>query len=175
MTVKHIEELAENLLRQSDCLSVPVNVRKFVKANNINLQEVELEDEVSGFFLIKGLTPHIGFNKFHSEKRQRFTIAHEFGHYILHSKEIPLFVDKGEKALYRNLESSTGEIDKEREANAFAAALLMPKTLLKREIDNCEPTLVESITDYLATKFNVSEKAMAYRLTNLGLLDFGLF
>jgi Zn-dependent peptidase ImmA (M78 family) len=175
MILQHIEELTEKILKEANCFTVPVNVKKCVIENGIKLQEVELEGEVSGFFVIKEKTPHIGINKFDPEKRKRFTMAHEFGHYVLHSKDIPLFVDKTEKALYRNVESSTGEIIREREANSFAAALLMPKRLLKREIENCEIDFIESITDFLAKKFHVSEKAMAYRLTNLGLLDFGLF
>lgn len=175
MKLQHIEELAEKILKEANCLIVPVNVTKCVKSNNIKLQEVELEDDVSGFFIIKDKTAHIGFNKYHSDKRQRFTIAHEFGHYILHSKDTPLFVDTTEKTLYRNVDSSTGEMEKERQANAFAAALLMPISLLKREIDNCDISSIDSITDHLAKKFKVSEKAMTYRLTNLGLLDFGLF
>lgn len=175
MILQHIEEMAEKILKETECFAVPVNVKKCLNANDINLQEVELEDEVSGFFIMKDKKPHIGVNKNHSEKRRRFTIAHEFGHFILHSKETPLFVDKTERTLYRNLESSTGEIVKEREANSFAAAFLMPRRLLKREIDNCDIESIGSITEYLAKKFNVSEKAMEHRLTNLGLLDFGLF
>jgi Zn-dependent peptidase ImmA (M78 family) len=175
MILQHIEEMAEKILKESGCLEAPVNVKKCLNAHDIKLQEIELEDEVSGFFIIKDKKPHIGVNKRQTEKRRRFTMAHELGHFILHSKETPLFVDKTERALYRNLESSTGEIVKEREANSFAAALLMPRRLLKLEIDNCDTESVGSITEYLAKKFNVSEKAMEHRLTNLGLLDYGLF
>jgi Zn-dependent peptidase ImmA (M78 family) len=175
MILQHIEEMAEKILKDSGCFRAPVNVTTIVNTHDIKLQEVDLEDEVSGFFIIKDKKPHIGVNKNQSEKRRRFTIAHEFGHFILHSKETPLFVDKTEKVLYRNLESSTGEIVKEREANAFAAALLMPRGLLKIEIDNSDIESIGSISEYLSKKFNVSEKAMEHRLTNLGLLDFGLF
>ena len=175
MVLQHIEEMAEKILKESGCFRTPVNVTTAINIHGIKLQEVDLDDEVSGFFIIKDKAPHIGVNKNHSEKRRRFTMAHELGHFLLHSKETPLFVDKTVKVLYRNLESSTGEMVKEREANAFAAALLMPRGLLKIEIDNSDIESIGSITKHLAKKFNVSEKAMEHRLTNLGLLDFGLF
>ena len=175
MTFDYIEEVAEKLLKDAGCYSIPVDINRVAEVKKIKLQAVDLLDEVSGFFVIKDLNPCIGFNKLHSEKRQRFTIAHELGHFILHSSDMPLFVDKEEKVLYRNPESATGELNKEREANAFAAALLMPASLLKKEIHNCDISSTDSITDFLANRFKVSEKAMTYRLTNLGLLDFGLF
>ena len=63
----------------------------------------------------------------------RFTIAHELAHYILHTKETKLFVDK--QVLYRDGKSSTGEILQEREANAFAASLIMPGKLITEEVE----------------------------------------
>lgn len=176
MVTPHIEELAERILKETNCFSVPVDVMQCAKTKGIDVKAIDnLEDGISGFFVIKDKNFHIGYNNSHPETRRRFTIAHELGHFLLHSKEIPLFVDKAERSLYRNLESSSGEVQKEREANSFAAALLMPKSLLKKEINNCNLELVDSITKYLATKFKVSENAMAFRLTNLELLDFGLY
>lgn len=175
MVIPHIEALAEKILKETDCFSVPVDVMQCAKSKNIGVEATSLEDDISGFFLSKNKKFHIGYNSDHSENRRRFTVAHELGHYFLHSKEIPLFIDKLERSLYRNTESSSGEIQKEREANAFAAALLMPKTLLIREIKSCNVELIDSITKYLSSKFKVSEEAMSFRLTNLGLLDYGLY
>lgn len=176
MIFPHIEELAEKALKETNCYSVPVDVMKCAKEKGIEVKPIDtLEDGISGFFVTKGKNAHIGYNDSHSENRKRFTIAHELGHFMLHSKEESLFVDKEERSLYRNMDSSSGEIQKEREANSFAAALLMPKSLLKKEINSCNLELIGSITKYLATKFKVSEDAMTFRLTNLQLLDFGLY
>ena len=100
-------------------------------------------------------------------KRQRFTIAHELGHLRLHSKDQPVFIDKAPKVMYRNNASATGEIHKEREANAFAAALLMPKDLIANVIENCKCGGDDAVK-YLAKEFKVSDQAMSFRLSNLG-------
>lgn len=175
MIPRHIEEKATSVLLRANCTAAPVDVVAISKALNIKLEEFDLEDEISGLFVVKQGKAHIGYNKHHADVRQRFTVAHEIGHFILHSKETVLFVDREEeKILYRNMASSSGEYQKEREANAFAAALLMPKNLLIKEIQGLKlkgALLVPSLTK----KFKVSEEAMTIRLTNLGLIDYGLF
>src|SRR5574343_470703 len=84
-----------------------------------------------------------------------------------------LFVDQKKfKVMFRDEMSSTGEIKQEREANAFAAALLMPKSLLIREIQKLPFDLAdedENVVVKLAQKFEVSTQAMAFRMANLGL------
>lgn len=56
--------------------------------------------------------------QFTSKSRDRFTIAHELGHYFLHYRYANLV---GEATFYRGARSRP-----ETEANVFAAALLMP-------------------------------------------------
>ncbi|HLU84827.1 MAG TPA: ImmA/IrrE family metallo-endopeptidase, partial [Vicingaceae bacterium] len=116
----------------------------------------------------------IGYNKSENEVRQRFTIAHEIGHYFLHRLEHEIFYDKKDASkLYRNHNSSTGEDQMEREANAFAAALLMPKNRLKLEIEKMQFDLgsdKDQILEKLAATFKVSNQAMMYRILNLRLL-----
>ena len=91
-------------------------------------------------------------NADHHLNRQRFTIAHEIGHFLLHKEHIgDGIVDD---ALYRSGLGSTLET----EANTMAAEILMPSSLLSKE-----PLLTASIKD-LAKKFKVSAAAMAIRL-----------
>jgi hypothetical protein len=87
--------------------------------------------------------------------RDRFTIAHELGHYFLHSSQ-------GETLLKA---TRKGDGNHEWEANWFAASLLMPKGQVKRfcEANGANPSLV-------AARFKVSALAAEYRLKNLGLL-----
>lgn len=118
--------------------------------------------------------PLIGYNQTESEVRQRFTIAHELGHLFLHNNGVldGVYVDRSAEYTieFRNEVSSSGEVRKEREANAFAAALLMPKSLLLEEIEQHHLNLADDDSlIVLAKKFNVSVSAMAYRLLNLGL------
>ena len=149
-----------------------IDVLKISKSLNVDVQQERMDDEISGLFVMKDGNPYIRYNDSQDPKRQKFTIAHELGHFILH-KETPLFVDKkNEKIMYRNSESTTGEIRKEREANAFAASLLMPAPFIKDEWQKI-PFYEEPI-EYLANIFNVSEQAMSFRLANLGY-DIGMY
>jgi len=84
-----------------------------------------------------------------------------------------LFVDKTNQAkqvYMRNEDSATGEIKQEREANAFAAAILMPEDMVYTELRKHQFDLNdEEALQKLADLFKVSLPAMTYRLSNLGL------
>jgi Zn-dependent peptidase ImmA (M78 family) len=91
---------------------------------------------------------HIWIDENKPSVRQRFTIAHELGHLMLH----PL----GE--MYRDCLSARGTDPKEVEANAYAAELLIPGWMLR--------AYVQATIDVakLAKVFDVSERVMAIRL-----------
>jgi len=93
--------------------------------------------------------------------RQRFTLAHELGHWICQVKE-------GHKApMYCRAMDVGPEAERvlEREANVFAAELLMPEPALRAEWASV-PSPAE-----LAVSFGVSKDAMGWRLYNLSLVD----
>ena len=71
-------------------------------------------------------------NSMKSEGRINYTIAHEFGHYLLHRLDHPDGIQCGEQDLVR-WDSAYGQI--EHEANVFAANLLMPLDDYRRQID----------------------------------------
>ncbi|HLO73880.1 MAG TPA: ImmA/IrrE family metallo-endopeptidase [Flavobacterium sp.] len=169
MIFKHIEESSENLLRDNGFYKVGFDIDKLVKHLKIELikKRFDFESDISGLLAINNNRAVISVNSTEDVKRQRFTIAHEIGHLTLHSKDQPFFVNKTSKVMYRNNASATGEIFKEREANAFAAALLMPRELISNEIDECEFGGDEAVK-HLAKRFKVSEQAMSFRLSNLG-------
>lgn len=54
----------------------------------------------------------------------------------------------------------------ERQADKFAAELLMPENLLRQEYAK----MIIPVSDSLAEKFNVSKQAMKYRLDSLELI-----
>lgn len=171
MIFNYIEEKSVNILKEFDLLKSPINVNKLAKKLGVGVEASNFNDDVSGLFVIKDDKPYIAYNLNQNKKRSRFTIAHELGHFILHSKNKSLFIDKNRSIMYRNSESSTGEYLKEREANAFAAALLMPIPLILKEAKDLNG---DDIIEKLASKFNVSTQAMSFRLSNLGY-DFGMF
>lgn len=163
----YIEEKAEELLLKHNMFEPNFDIKKLSKKIGISLTEEKLGDDVSGFFVMVDTKPVITYRKGENKNRSRFTIAHELGHYVLHSKEQPIFIDKKPKMMFRNAASSTGEMLKEREANAFAAALLMPKKLIIDEV-NVVSDYIEDAIKSLSDKFGVSEQAMSFRLSNLG-------
>ncbi|WP_431243634.1 ImmA/IrrE family metallo-endopeptidase [Flavobacterium sp. P21] len=167
MIYRHIEEKAKSILIEEGFYYPGFDIFKLVKNLNIELIKKEFESDISGLLAIQNNKVIISYNKLEDPKRHRFTVAHELGHYFLHSNNQPLFIDKTPKVMYRNNTSTTGEVLKEREANAFAAAILMPEELVVKALENC---LVggEAIIRELARDFKVSEQAMSFRLSNLG-------
>lgn len=140
-----------------------IDVEAIARKLNINVVRDELPDSISGVFVVKDKKLALCVNSSHSPTRKRFTIAHEIGHYLLHSNET-LHFDKNpteNEIFFRSDVSSLAEV----EANHFAAELLMPKDLVELTISKGVSTI-----DKLAGLFNVSESAMHYRLVNLGLL-----
>lgn len=156
----------------------PVDVRGAATDLGFSISNVaELEDDVSGMFVARGDNGVIGVNRKHPRVRQRFTIAHELGHALLHRGRMELFVDTGYGVAFRDSRSSTGEIKMEREANAFAAALLMPESMVRKEIGELS---WEHGIDYgggkgtlkeMAQRFKVSQEAMSFRLARLGVFS----
>lgn len=99
----------------------------------------------------------IAVNKKHVYKRQKFTIAHELGHFLMHKDINTNFTDA---VFFRN-----SRIDNmEHAANEFAANLLMPEGELRKCIDEEN---IKSIAT-LSELFGVSASAIAYRITKLG-------
>lgn len=113
-----------------------------------------------------------GSNDRHSKNRQRFTIAHELGHYLLHEQE-KLHVDRRFQIQLRDGNSSKGESEEEKEANLFAAELLMPVSFIRQDLAEVEGLDLEddATVSGLAEKYGVSTQAMTFRLAYLGYLQ----
>lgn len=132
--------------------------------------EQPADSSESGFCLRQDGHNIIGVNSNHHQNRRRFTVAHEVGHLLLHQGRA-LTVDKVVRIRYRNEVSSMATDLEEIQANAFAAALLMPESHVRHEV----PQLLNagnseaSIVEILSSRYGVSTQAMSYRLLNLGI------
>ncbi|MDR1509601.1 MAG: ImmA/IrrE family metallo-endopeptidase [Synergistaceae bacterium] len=153
-----------NLLKQSGEFHVPVDPLSVASHLNIEVYETDftLEDgeNVSGIVAVEDGQPVIYVSTRDPHVRKRFTIAHEIGHvYLGHlaDKENNELIDDEVR-----LRSATWNLE-EKEANEFAARLLMPASLIRGAIDRGRVSIEE-----LAEFFDVSEQAMMYRLKNLG-------
>jgi hypothetical protein len=96
----------------------------------------------------------ISLSPLSGNRRDRFTIAHELGHYVLHSemgKKAPLSVRRD------------GSDRVEWEANWFAAGFLMPEAEFRKLAGEGWSN------SWLAVHFDVSEAAVEVRRMGLGL------
>lgn len=102
--------------------------------------------------------------------RQRFTIAHEIGHFLLHSDLLGDGVE--DNRAYRKVTDPTEDKFKnskindahETEANQMAAKLLMPEDMIRKYWVELGRDI-----DQMVKLFVVSKRSMEIRLSNLGL------
>ena len=97
--------------------------------------------------------------------RLRFTLAHEFGHWLLHKS-----LYEGSGAAPANMKTEQDNIV-ERQADSIAAHLLMPKGLIKKAYFGIcgQHKMADEIVSELAYVFDVSRQAMQIRLKECGL------
>ncbi len=107
-------------------------------------------NEIAGFIDLD--RNKIFVNKSDSPSRQRFTIAHEFGHYLLHESYVR--DEKRYAVLLRRPLKDLNYSEEEKEANCFAANLLVPNEILSKYKD-----LPNGI---IASLFAVSEDVVKY-------------
>ncbi len=159
--INTIEAKAGNILESVfgnlNEIKVPINLANILEQYNITLNTGKFKDEnVSGVFSRADREIFVASDE--SPNRTAFTVAHELGHYFLHA-------NKDTDVFYReqilNITEETS--DNEKEANWFAASLLMPSQLVKRYY-----SLTHDV-GILSTLFGVSPTAVYYRLKNLGL------
>jgi Zn-dependent peptidase ImmA (M78 family) len=163
---------AEELLKSGKVKSAPVDVERLAKVVSAKIHYEPLENEISGMVTrTEDGAALIGVNESHHPNRQRFTIAHEIGHLLLHDDQL-LHIDRTFPIALRSTTASLGTDAMEIEANQFAAELLMPTELVRKDVDKLlnkvEP---EKAVEDLAAKYKVSVQAMTIRLNVLGFLS----
>lgn len=119
--------------------------------------------KITGFFPddalkdVSGIVDHeqkvISLNRTESARRQRFTLAHEIGHIVLHKGKS--FVD------FRKSIMDPAD-EKEREANRFASELLMPAEQFLQYWIRYNGDVAS-----MAVKFAVSQEAILHRSNEL--------
>lgn len=164
------ERLAKEALRTTG-QTVPVDIMRVAECYGLLIRGQELEDDVSGMLLVKDKRAIIGINRNHHPNRQRFTIAHEIGHYLMHTTESQVFIEN--LRLNRDELSKNGNDVREIEANAFAAELLMPTEVLRQRVGTqmIDAFFDDLIIRNLASEFKVSAQAMAVKLSRVNLLS----
>jgi hypothetical protein len=140
-------------------LDLPLDVIELVARCGGTVDELALSG-IAGFLLRYGEEWGIVVREGDSRRRRRFTVAHELGHFCMPTH--------GRRALVCvSPETTRGETDRmaEREANAFAAELLMPRRAVQPMVSSGAIDLTRAIQ--LAETFDVSAVSAALRLCEL--------
>lgn len=172
--IRDIEKLADLFIQSNKITTPAVPVKDIIRKEGLDVIPYDLGDGVSGTLVVENNKAFIGFNPSEAKTRQRFTMAHELGHYVLHAKsqlsKSKVFVDMSFIVKYRGSKNySSTEWKQEQDANAFAAALLMPARFIKIELSKKENQILGEIEliEKLAAVFEVSVPAMTFRLDNI--------
>jgi Zn-dependent peptidase ImmA (M78 family) len=156
---KRAQAEAERLLAKYRIEKPPIDPEAIAEAEGVGVVYSHFHgrvgEELAGFSQ-RYPHPRIIVNAEMSAARKTFTIAHELGHHILHSHYVE---DEGNYRVLprRNEYGDEGKPDEEKEADAFAANLLVPLRMLKRYKDFASPS-------ELANMFLVSKDMMLHRL-----------
>ncbi len=165
-----VERRASSLLAEHRITEPGFDVVALAHLCGATVEMVNLGEDASGVLVRDGHNAIIGVNWAHHPNRQRFTIAHELGHFILHPGAT--FIDKTVAVRFRDQQSGSGTDEEEKEANGFAAALLMPEGWLRRDLeDGAFKAEDEEALSSLADRYGVSTLAMSFRLQNLELIE----
>lgn len=158
--MRNIEEKVSYILEKMKIDVAPINVEDVASRCHIFIKRAP-DKHFSGILLRKEGIAFMAVNSDEAPVRQRFTIAHELGHFFLHENK-ESFID------YRDNKKNIIRDKKEIEANKFAAALLMPKKMLQKDVKSyLAGGFDESVVSFLAKKYEVSDEAMTFRLMNL--------
>ncbi len=125
-----------------------------------------LESGVSGMLLVRERRIMVSAEECERwPARRPFTVAHEIGHWELHAADLDApFICRRADIAEADDPETVATRRREREANAFAAELLMPENRVRFQV-----AAQGADDDALAAHFGVSGLAMGWRLYNLGL------
>lgn len=138
----------------------PIDVDRIAEALGFSVLPFAFDESTEGFTFIEGNVKSIGVNSSRARVRQRFTVAHELGHYLSGHENY----DHGTMYVEDRPAWFDPQSRQEMEANEFAAALLMPKAFLRSDVSKYGLDV-----PLLAKRYEVSEQAMWIQLIDLGL------
>lgn len=117
---------------------------------------------LAGLLIWNNACPEIMFELYDPRVRQRFSIAHELGHFFIHAANTNYFrcsqgtIDPNDDA------SEIRVLNLEEEADAFAGAFLLPKQEIQMDLDHFGLSIA-----FLAARYEVSEATMRRRIRTI--------
>lgn len=146
------------------CGVAPVKIAGLARSFGIVVNVSSLGPGVSGQIKKDGAQYLIRVNRYEGKRRQRFTIAHEVSHFILHRS----LIDRNQHGITDSILYRSGAPERiEFEANRLAADLLMPIGLITSYRQKLGRISQDEFLQRSAEIFDVSEAAMTIRLNAL--------
>jgi Zn-dependent peptidase ImmA (M78 family) len=148
---------AKKIINKLGIKKPPILLRAVIdllkQSNDIEVCKWQFGENIDGVQITEGSSFTIGYNQERHVHRQRFTVAHEIGHIILgHTQSDHTFDLNCNKP-------------KEKEANTFAAELLIPTEMLKKDISNGVDVKI------LSSKYFVSAECLWWKIEEEKLLN----
>lgn len=161
---------AKQLLKSLDINSYPVPIVEILNdLGFVVLAQEQISENISGYIMVDmRLIERIGKDRVISIDindnlgRQRFTMAHEFGHFLFDFNEENLRYFN----TYNILRSDDPE---ERVPSRFAAEFLMPEEMFKKRFSELKKESNYIKVRTLVQDFQVSEKSVLRRFEELGM------
>ncbi|MFN3279234.1 MAG: ImmA/IrrE family metallo-endopeptidase [Paracoccus hibiscisoli] len=124
--------MVRELAKKYDIRNPPVDPVQLARAEGVDVKFVSFTGEYSGVSGFYDPNDHaIYVNKDEYPLRQTFTVAHELAHALLHKE----WASSPEYRVFWRDESRNDKGAHEKEANSFAAHLLVPRQLLDKYSD----------------------------------------
>ena len=162
------EDLVAEIMRQNPAMPVPVPIEELARLAGISKISAF---ETTGFEGTLVTNPeksdgHIFYNSRVPRPRQRFTIGHELGHFLLPWHRQATFNCSAD-------DLKTTKAGWELEANRFSAELLMPQALLARE---CSPSREFDLADVMRVRdaFGTSMESTIRRIIERSELAYAV-
>jgi Zn-dependent peptidase ImmA (M78 family) len=134
--------------------NLPIDIKAIIEKGGIIIEYKGENPNILGEIEIKDDQPIITIYESGNEARDRFTLAHELGHYVFHH------VSKNTDRLHRVDSIGMQANNKEIQANSFAAEILVPLWGIEYVLDMKKYNTI----DELAELFGVSRQMMEFRL-----------
>jgi Zn-dependent peptidase ImmA (M78 family) len=159
---QHLAEMSRATIADHQDVA-PVRLSELAKAFGVRVKAATLAPGISGEIRPEDGHFVIRINRHDPAKRQRFSVAHELAHFLLHADQIGNGIT--DDVLYRSSLSDR----REAQANRLAADILMPDNLVRQQVEAAYEKGVGDLVLFLAEEFAVSEAAMRIKLEQLGV------
>ena len=145
-------------------LEVPVRLGAMARELGLKVKLSTMKPGVSGMIVKIEDEYIVKVNRHETRERQRYTLAHEISHFLLHRQTI----DASSVGIVDNVLYRSGAPEKlEYEANRLAADIVMPNALITETFESLGTLVSEEVVDHMARIFQVSKVAMEIRLTTI--------